>query len=191
MAIDKRVIKTKTGVKNAFMSLILEKELSKITVSDIAERANINRSTFYLHYDSVLSVMQDIEREIAYRITSHIDRFDVSDIYQSTYKMFMSLNDTLEKMDNIRKYILNSTNSNYVTSRLKAIFVEKASAALIKDYPDLTDRDIRYPLIFAAGGVCDSYLNWMNSEYKSITLEQLITIVSAQTEKIIESVKPV
>lgn len=191
MAIDKRIVKTKTNIKNAFLQLILEKELSKISISDVAEKANINRSTFYLHYSSVSDIMKDIEREIAQHITACIADFDTSDVYNSTYIMFTSLTDTLEKMDNIKKYILYSTNSNYVTARLKEIFVEKASAALVEDYPELDARDIYYPLTFAAGGVCDSYLNWAHSENKSITLDELVATVSANTQKIIEGIKPV
>lgn len=65
MAIDKRIIKTQKAIKEAFMLLTMDKEIEKITVSDIAEKAFINRSTFYLHYNDARDVMQDIEREWA------------------------------------------------------------------------------------------------------------------------------
>ena len=191
MAIDKRIIKTKTGIKTAFMQLMLEKELSKITISDVAHRANINRSTFYLHYSSVQDIMKDIEHEIALRITSSIDKFNISKIYDSTYNMFTTLTAMLDELDTVKKYILYSTNSNYVTGRLKEIFVEKASAALIEKFPELNPRDLLYHLTFAAGGICDTYIKWGHSEDKIVSLEELIKTVSAHTEKIIESIKPV
>ena len=46
------------------MLLTMDKDIEKITVSDIAEKAFINRSTFYLHYSDARDVMNDIEREI-------------------------------------------------------------------------------------------------------------------------------
>ena len=47
---DLRVIKTKKIIKESFMQLIEEKGYSKVSISEITERAMINRNTFYLHY---------------------------------------------------------------------------------------------------------------------------------------------
>lgn len=47
---DLRVIKTKKLIKDSFFELIGEKGYSKVTVTDITKKANINRNTFYLHY---------------------------------------------------------------------------------------------------------------------------------------------
>ena len=44
---DRRVVKTKKAIRNAFAKLLSEKELDKITMKDIAEEANINRKTLY------------------------------------------------------------------------------------------------------------------------------------------------
>lgn len=54
---DRRVTKTKAAIEHAFEGLVQEVDYEKITVSAIAERANINRKTFYLHYSSVEDVL--------------------------------------------------------------------------------------------------------------------------------------
>ena len=46
---DRRVRKTRSAIKSSFIELLNEKELEKITIQDIADRADINRGTFYLH----------------------------------------------------------------------------------------------------------------------------------------------
>lgn len=48
--IDLRILKTKKLIHDSFIELIDEKGFDKITINEIAERAQINRSTFYLHY---------------------------------------------------------------------------------------------------------------------------------------------
>ncbi|WP_051237088.1 TetR/AcrR family transcriptional regulator [Paenibacillus pinihumi] len=48
--IDRRVLRTKEAINKAFLELFSEKELEHITINDIAERANVNRGTIYLHY---------------------------------------------------------------------------------------------------------------------------------------------
>src|SRR5512139_3713844 len=48
--IDPRVIRTRQLLRDALVSLIAEKGFDAITVQDIADRATLNRATFYLHY---------------------------------------------------------------------------------------------------------------------------------------------
>ncbi|AOT69523.1 TetR/AcrR family transcriptional regulator [Geosporobacter ferrireducens] len=47
---DRRIQKSKQAIMDAFMTLILEKDLENITISEIAEKANVNRGTIYLHF---------------------------------------------------------------------------------------------------------------------------------------------
>ena len=47
---DLRVRRTHKLIRDAFMHLIVEHEFDQITIQDIADKAMINRSTFYRHY---------------------------------------------------------------------------------------------------------------------------------------------
>lgn len=49
---DRRVRRTKRQLSEALLALVVEKEYETITVQEIAERADLNRATFYLHYGS-------------------------------------------------------------------------------------------------------------------------------------------
>lgn len=51
-AVDRRIGKTRAGLQHALIALILEKGYDAITVDEICARANVGRSTFYLHYAS-------------------------------------------------------------------------------------------------------------------------------------------
>ncbi|MFD1417841.1 TetR/AcrR family transcriptional regulator [Companilactobacillus keshanensis] len=58
---DLRVQKTINGIYSSFESLICEKDYEKITVKELAERAQINKKTFYRYYptlDDLLAEMQ-------------------------------------------------------------------------------------------------------------------------------------
>ena len=61
--VDRRVVKTKKAIHNAFAKLLTEKELNDITISDIAELADINRGTFYFHYQDIYALLHAIEDE--------------------------------------------------------------------------------------------------------------------------------
>ncbi|WP_462411612.1 TetR/AcrR family transcriptional regulator [Neobacillus sp. Marseille-QA0830] len=48
--VDRRVVKTQEAIKKALLELMNEKNFDDITIQDISDRANVNRSTVYLHY---------------------------------------------------------------------------------------------------------------------------------------------
>lgn len=49
---DRRVQRTRKLLRNALMQLVDEKGYDAVTIQDITERANLGRTTFYLHYQS-------------------------------------------------------------------------------------------------------------------------------------------
>lgn len=183
---DKRVVRTRSSIKIAFMQLLIEKELPKITVSDITAKAQINRSTFYLHYSDVNSVMQDIEREIDTKIVDCIECFDVTNIYESTKSLFTNLTKRLNENSILRQYILYSTSSDAIVGRLKEIFISATKSAIISVYPQFSTEEIDYPLTFAASGIIDCYVKWAHSDNNSMSLEQLINVISEFTSHILE-----
>ena len=66
--IDRRVRKTKRQLRQALMDLMSEKPSKSISVRELAERADINRGTFYIHYKDVSDLLQRLEDEMAERL---------------------------------------------------------------------------------------------------------------------------
>lgn len=62
---DLRVKKTKEAIHNAFKSMICEMDYEQITIKELAQRAQINRKTFYLHYTSLDELLEELQKEIA------------------------------------------------------------------------------------------------------------------------------
>ena len=48
--VDRRVLKTKRAIRNAFAKLMVEKDINDITIMELAETADINRKTFYNYF---------------------------------------------------------------------------------------------------------------------------------------------
>lgn len=65
MKVDPRIKRTKRMFKDALISLIQENnDKSKLTVQNIADRAELNRATFYLHYQDIDDLMQQMIDEV-------------------------------------------------------------------------------------------------------------------------------
>lgn len=54
---DRRIIKSKQAIMSAFIKLMSEKDFEKITINEIAEEANVNRGTVYLHYQDKFDLL--------------------------------------------------------------------------------------------------------------------------------------
>ena len=50
---DLRVVKTKANLKGVLKKLLRKKPIRKITVTELAREAVINKGTFYLHYSDI------------------------------------------------------------------------------------------------------------------------------------------
>ena len=186
MHTDKRIIKTRTSIKNAFIELVETNEISQISISELASKALVNRSTFYLHYADVQSVAADIESEIAERISYAIEDFSIDDIYGSIHSLFVKLTNRLEENLPIKRYIIYSTNSNYIVSKLKEIFVEKTKKSILS-LTNRNEKDIEYPLTFAAAGIIDCYVKWVRDN-SSTPLEEVMRGIGRITEHIISTI---
>lgn len=58
--VDRRTAYTKNTVKDAMLELLAEMPFEKITVAALCRRADIVRTTFYLHYDSLTDVIKEL-----------------------------------------------------------------------------------------------------------------------------------
>lgn len=65
---DRRQRKTKTAILTACYELIKDKDFRKVTINDIADKADINRGTFYLHFDDKFDMINSFEEEVLDKI---------------------------------------------------------------------------------------------------------------------------
>ena len=66
---DRRVRKTKNQLKLGLAKLMQQKSIKEITVKELVNEVDINRSTFYLHYTDIYDLLHSIEDELTIEIT--------------------------------------------------------------------------------------------------------------------------
>ena len=69
---DIRVKKTRRAIQKAFIELLREKPIEKITVKEIAERAEINKTTFYAHYETLDALIDQMEQQTVQMVTEQM-----------------------------------------------------------------------------------------------------------------------
>lgn len=89
--IDKRIIRTRRDIQNAFLTLLETKHYKSITIQDILDKAQINRTTFYKHYENkhelALQIMNDFKREFIFPVAQQRFQFTAREFLERVSPM--------------------------------------------------------------------------------------------------------
>ena len=129
---DRRQRKTREAIFKAFSELLSEKNVNRITVGDIIERADIGRATFYAHFETKDFLQKELCKELFCHVfdsmteTSnghrHIFECDAPD------SMYLHLFRHLQKNDNNILDLLSSENNDLFLQYFKSGLAELISS---------------------------------------------------------------
>lgn len=75
VAQDRRVRRTRAILRQSLISLMYEKSIKQITVKELCEKADINRGTFYLHYNDVFDMLEKLEQDFFKELSRIIEGY--------------------------------------------------------------------------------------------------------------------
>lgn len=73
MAEDRRTRYTKSQIKEAVIELLKQKPINKISVTEVCRMVDINRGTFYLHYEDCYQVLEELQEEFCDEMISMLN----------------------------------------------------------------------------------------------------------------------
>ena len=181
----KSAIRSRRLIRQAFVELMKEKDLEKITVTDIVTRADINRGTFYAHYQDTRAVIEQIENEIIGKLLEFLGEFHYKNFFQNPLPLLLKVARYLEDDLEFYRILINAKGSEEFLVRLKTIFV--AHMATDTDIPESYKRTPDFILRshFFAGGIINLYQVWFRGEsdlsFNEISLAVSKIITSSST----------
>ena len=69
----RNALRSKAMIRQAFLELLEEKEMDRITVVDIVQRADLSRNTFYAHYQDVTAVLEEFQQQMYDGLSGALD----------------------------------------------------------------------------------------------------------------------
>lgn len=114
---DIRVEKTKQGIVNAFIELRSHKEIERITVKELCEKAQINKSTFYSHYHDIYDLTDKLETEI---VSSILENFNhPENLIQNPAEFTVELFAGYQAKDALINTIFSGNRSKYLVQKIE------------------------------------------------------------------------
>ena len=89
---DRRVLRTREAIREAFFTLLEEKPVEKITIRELCDLADINRTSFYDHYLDYPDFLASVEKEFAQNMLTQYDELFVREDYaEETMRKYLQL----------------------------------------------------------------------------------------------------
>ena len=94
--------KTRSNLVNAFWELYCEKDINKITIKEITDRAGYNRATFYIYFKNAQQVLDYVEDQLYALMKKHDQEHEKPQNEQEAERM---LSETIAQLDANRRFI--------------------------------------------------------------------------------------
>ena len=152
--VDRRVRKTKAQLREGLAHLMLEKSIKEITVKELVDEVDINRSTFYLHYADIYQMLQQIEEEALENITHMLEEYPVDfSNNESTLEFVTKFFSILDSDKDLCRALLGPHGD--------MAFVEQIENLLAGTFPK-DDPNLKYAYAFTLNGCVGLIKTWLS-----------------------------
>lgn len=170
--------KSKEAIKQAFIKLSINSDISKITVKEVLELADVSRGTFYAHFKDIYDVQEQIEEELFNKCLSIMKESNIYDIVENPYPQILEIVTFFQEHANTIKNLSCNGKSTSFFYKYKEILkkgIQESSHTIEdKETVDILDACI-------IGGIIDGCLEMISKEYSgnnSETAEKTSKIIS-------------
>lgn len=174
---DRRVIRTKRAIRNSLALLLNEKEINDITIKEIAERADINRKTFYNYYSGIHEIIEEIENEVVSKVGELLKDINFRESMNNPYSIFQKINNVILSDFDFYSHLLSITENHTFTQKITQMLKNKIKETLFLQ-TSLNDSQIKVVLDYSVSGIISVYQNWFNSDRKE-SIEEISKTVSS------------
>lgn len=161
---DRRNLKTKKAIRDAFLSQLKYKDLDQISVTKLANIANIGRGTFYLHYLDIADLYEQITNELFDEMALFFDKAYPTNNSDNLKRLITEIVTFLSVNKNLFLIFIRLEGSEKTISKLKNLFNEKIFKESLEVF-DINERNKEYleiESIFVISGLIGVIEKWLN-----------------------------
>lgn len=160
---DRRVIRTKKAIRNAFAQLLSVKNLEDITVKDIAELADINRKTFYSYYSGVHMIVEETENEIVETFEAAIRDLPPDKLVKEPYLLFSRLSAIINADMDFYEPLMKADRSSNLLTKVSGMLKQKVRESYAA-FSRIGEETFNIMVDFTFSGLFSVYQSWFNSQ---------------------------
>lgn len=170
---DRRASYSKKMIRESLFELMKEKPLNKVTVKEICEKADVNRSTFYSYYLDIYDLHSSIIKEFFSQYKAVIQK--TQEILLSKDDMFsLALSDyyeiafyylnTVKNNRELYKFIFNQNSTNAIHISYGKIFYRMIRDIILAEHPEEKTIWLKQYFTFISGGTTAIIMEWLKRD---------------------------
>ncbi|MBQ3306604.1 MAG: TetR/AcrR family transcriptional regulator C-terminal domain-containing protein [Bacilli bacterium] len=151
---DLRIIKTKASLYRALIDIMKKKSFEDIRVSEICKKSQINRSTFYDHFNDknelLYSMIQDMKNELQENLVIDEKHDSIKDVSMQILKALLLY---IDKNKKIYSSIIKINGNSIAKDMIVDTLIDTVTKEIDKNFNNNTIIPTRTMVLFYANGV--------------------------------------
>lgn len=168
---DKRTKKTIKAIQNALLHMLSNQPMASVRIIDLCRQADINRTTFYLHYGNTEDVLHSLREEIVERIFEQYQGESFLYTMEHPLDFLMTCTNVIASYEDFEKFVKTSAEASDFLEELKKHFASRVYEEYKNEYPSCNEYAF-YIINFITAGTFDTFIVWLRSD-KSMSLSAL------------------
>lgn len=161
---DRRVVKTKRAIRNAFIKLLSEKEFNDITIKDIADEADIDRKTLYNHYSGIYEIREELENNLVTLLEQSVQELDFKKSIHDPQHIFEILTEILNTNLELYGHLMQLDARSHIVRKIKNMLKNYVRQALTESDLFRNGCDLDLCTEYVTSGMLAVYQHWFNSD---------------------------
>lgn len=163
--VDQRVKTTRHLLRRGLISLLEQRPLTDISITELCRQSGINRGTFYAHYKDINDLHRCIEEEVFAQIqktlTAHTDLSASIHESKEHHSIYYAVFDFLQHSSDFRSLLMNSHAYTPLLQKLLAVGYDIFVAEYRRIHSGPGEEQIRFAFHFIAAGILSLSKEWI------------------------------
>ena len=168
---DRRIQKTKTAIREAYISLLMEKKNLKMTVTELARRADIDRKTFYLHYDTTDDVLKEYHEELIQKLLKILKEQNFFTQHFDIARFYSAINQVIDEHINLFRHVATMDGADWFWKQSQETLIA-GICEMYQEKTTISAQELSLYSRFILTGTLEIYQQWLRGNL-SLSLPEL------------------
>lgn len=168
---DRRIRKTKKALRDGLTSLMYTKSMKDITVKELTDEVDLNRGTFYLHYNDIFDMIEQLETELISEFEKALSSYTPEVISGPPYPLLENVFEFLKENADLCTVLLSNNGDIAFVNKVKDIVCQKCFHDWFVMLPAYSTKHFDYLYSFILSGCIGLFETWLTNGLKETPKE--------------------
>ena len=163
---ERRYRRTEALILNGLTTLLQQKSIKEITVRELADLVDINRSTFYLHYTDIYDLLEKTEQRLLQQLMDAVnENWTMPETPKNFFAFLEQTFNILSENAQLCSALIGPNGDIAFLRNIEKMIRDKGLQTLRSFAPkELREQDLQYAISFALAGCVGLVEHWLNEK---------------------------